>query len=112
MYIAVPATDHEVDVVVVAVERGHEDVEFLLVQKVEVTTRLLSEAARTDRHRDVGRGGVDLGSHGAWLVVTPVVVEGPSPWDSRNRRDLRWAVVPLLAVPVARRRGRSRSQTT
>jgi hypothetical protein len=50
VYIAVPAADHEVDVVVVAVERGHEQVEFLLVQEVEVTARLLSEAARTDRH--------------------------------------------------------------
>jgi hypothetical protein len=107
MYIAVPATDHEVDVVVVAVERGHEQVEFLLVQEVEVTTRLLAEVAGTDGHRHVGREGVDLVRHRAWLVVTPVVVERPSLWDSWNRRDLRWAVFPLLAIPVARRRSRS-----
>ena len=107
MYIAMPATDHEVDVVVVAVERGHEEVELLLVQEVEVTTRLLSDVARTDRHRDVGRESSDFVRHSAWLVVTPVVVERPSLRDSRNRRDLRWAVFPLLAIPVARRRIRS-----
>lgn len=107
MYVAVPATDHEVDVVVVAVECGHEEVKLLLIQEVEVTTRLLSETTRTNRHRDVGRESVDLRSHRTWLVVTPVVVKGPSLRDGRNRRDLRRAVFPFLAIPVARRRSRS-----
>jgi hypothetical protein len=100
--IGVPTTDHKINVIAVAiVECGHEELKLLLIhEQVELAAVPGLRSTGAKWHGDVGRGYT-------WLVVSPVVVERPGLGDSRNRRSLGRALIPLLTIPAAGSRGRA-----
>ena len=98
-----PAADHEVDVITVAiVECRHEELKLLLVhEQIELAAVPRLRCARAEWHGDIRWKGVEFRRRHTWLVVTPVVVELPRLRDRGNRRSLRRALVPFLALPAA-----------